>query len=179
MKIKISTSEQLSTQFKSLRKAKGWSQAELGKNIGLKQARVAQIEGDPGAISVDKLLQVLHAIGANLLIETDERGETSCTEKSTSLASRSGATAASAVSPGAKPEPAAPATRRLPIGRKFSSSLPGPGDSPEPPARRLNLIGARRRQAELDEALAARTGKPAPYANAMKQATQPGKKRKK
>lgn len=179
MKIKISTSEQLSTQFKSLRKAKGWSQAELGKNIGLKQARVAQIEGDPGSISVDKLLQVLHAIGANLLIETDESGKASRAETSTSLAARSGAAAAPAVRPGAEPDTEAPATRRLRLGRNFSSVLSAPGDSPEPPARRLNLIGARRRQAELDEALAARTEKPAPHANATKQATQPAKKRKK
>lgn len=70
MKLTISTPEQLSTHFKSLRKAKGWSQADLGKRIGLKQARVAQIEGDPGAISVDKLFQVLHALDADLVIET-------------------------------------------------------------------------------------------------------------
>ena len=72
MKIKISTAGQLSTHFKSLRKAKGWSQADLGKRIGLKQARVAQIEGDPGAISVDKLLQVLQALEADFVIETQE-----------------------------------------------------------------------------------------------------------
>lgn len=70
MKLKISTAEQLSTHFKSLRKAKGWSQADLGKRIGLKQARVAQIEGDPGSISVDKLFQVLHALEADFVIET-------------------------------------------------------------------------------------------------------------
>jgi HTH-type transcriptional regulator/antitoxin HipB len=70
MKLKISTAEQLATHFKSLRKAKGWSQADLGKRIGLKQARVAQIEGDPGSISVDKLFQVLHALEADFVIET-------------------------------------------------------------------------------------------------------------
>jgi len=79
MKLKISAAEQLSTHFKSLRKAKGWSQSDLGKRLGLKQARVAQIEGDPGSISVDKLLQILHALGADLLVEAaqdDQDGQT-------------------------------------------------------------------------------------------------------
>jgi len=75
MKLTISTAEQLSTHFKSLRKAKGWSQADLGKRIGLKQARVAQIEGDPGSISVDKLFQVLHALDADFVIETHNEPE--------------------------------------------------------------------------------------------------------
>lgn len=69
MKLTISASSQLSTHFKSLRRAKGWSQAELGQKLGLGQARVAQIEGDPGSISVDKLLQILHFLDAKLVIE--------------------------------------------------------------------------------------------------------------
>lgn len=72
MKLKISAADQLSTQFKSLRKAKGWSQSELGKRLGLKQARIAQIEGDPGSISVDKLLQILHVLGADLYVEAGQ-----------------------------------------------------------------------------------------------------------
>jgi HTH-type transcriptional regulator/antitoxin HipB len=70
MKLTVSSSAQLSTHFKSLRRAKGWSQADLGQKLGLGQARIAQIEGDPGAISVDKFLQILHLLDAKLVIET-------------------------------------------------------------------------------------------------------------
>lgn len=73
MKLTISSSAQLSTQFKSLRKAKGWSQADLGQKLGIGQARVAQIESDPGSISVDKLLQIVHLLGAKLVVDAPER----------------------------------------------------------------------------------------------------------
>jgi HTH-type transcriptional regulator/antitoxin HipB len=70
MKFTIASSAQLSTHFKSLRRAKGWSQADLGQKLGIGQARVAQIEGDPGSISVDKLLQILHLLDAKLVVDT-------------------------------------------------------------------------------------------------------------
>ena len=75
MKLTITSSAQLSTHFKSLRKAKGRSQADLGHKLGIGQARVAQIEGEPGSISVDKLLQILHLLDAKLVIEADVGSE--------------------------------------------------------------------------------------------------------
>ncbi len=69
MHFTITAPSQLSTHFKSLRKAKGWSQADMGHKVGIGQARVAQIEKDPGAIGVDKLIQILHLLDARLLIE--------------------------------------------------------------------------------------------------------------
>ncbi|QRX83692.1 helix-turn-helix domain-containing protein [Glaciimonas sp. PAMC28666] len=75
MMLILTSAAQLSTHFKSLRKAKGWSQAALGNKLGIGQARVAQIEGEPGSISVDKLLQILHLLDAKLGIETDVRSE--------------------------------------------------------------------------------------------------------
>jgi HTH-type transcriptional regulator / antitoxin HipB len=69
MKLTIASSAQLSTHFKSLRRAKGWSQADLGRKLGIGQARVAQIENDPGSISVDKLLQIVHILDAKLVVD--------------------------------------------------------------------------------------------------------------
>lgn len=63
---------QLTTHLKSLRKAKGLTQAALGERIGVKQVRVADIERNPGAVSVGQLMQVLHALDARLLIEKIE-----------------------------------------------------------------------------------------------------------
>lgn len=62
----VLTPDQLSVHLKSLRKARGWTQAQLGERIGVKQVRVADIERNPGSVSVDQLIQVLHALGARL-----------------------------------------------------------------------------------------------------------------
>ena len=62
----IQTASQLSAHLKSLRKARGMTQAQLGLRIGVKQVRIADIERDPGAISVEQLLAIVHALGARL-----------------------------------------------------------------------------------------------------------------
>ncbi len=64
----IQAASQLSAHLKSLRKALRMTQAELGERIGVKQVRVADIERNPGAVSVDQLLEVLHALNARLLL---------------------------------------------------------------------------------------------------------------
>ncbi len=66
--VPVQTATQLSTHLKSLRKLKGLTQAELGARIGVKQVRIADIERDPGAISVGQLIAILHALDARLQI---------------------------------------------------------------------------------------------------------------
>lgn len=65
---KIRTSGQLSPILKQLRKAKGWSQIELGKRIGLSQERISVIENHPEKTSIDQLLTVLMALEAELQV---------------------------------------------------------------------------------------------------------------
>ena len=77
MKIKISSSMQLTTHFRSLRRSKGWTQADLGRRIGVTQSRIAQIESDPSLISVDQLIQILHVLDANLMIDLNHNSATS------------------------------------------------------------------------------------------------------
>jgi HTH-type transcriptional regulator/antitoxin HipB len=69
----VQTPAQLSVHIKSLRKARGLTQAALGERIGVKQVRVADIENNPGAVSLDQLLQVLHALDARLLLADTHR----------------------------------------------------------------------------------------------------------
>lgn len=64
----VQAAAQLSTHLKSLRKLKGLTQAELGARIGVKQVRIADIERDPGAVSVGQLLQIFHALDARILV---------------------------------------------------------------------------------------------------------------
>jgi len=44
------------------------SQAELGSRLGVGQTRVARIEGNPTAVSVEQLLEVLGALGVRLVL---------------------------------------------------------------------------------------------------------------
>ena len=65
----IQTPSQLPTHLRALRRAKGLSQADLGAKLGLSQARVARIEGDPLSISVEQLLRVFSALGVRMCLE--------------------------------------------------------------------------------------------------------------
>lgn len=69
----IQTSAQLSVHIKSLRKVRGLTQTALGQRIGVRQVRIADIEKNPGAVSLDQLLQVLHALDARLLLADTQR----------------------------------------------------------------------------------------------------------
>lgn len=69
----IQTSSQLTVHIKSLRKARGLTQTALGQRVGVKQVRMADIENNPGAVSLDQLLQVLHALDARLLLADTQR----------------------------------------------------------------------------------------------------------
>jgi len=68
---------QLSAHLKALRKARGLTQTDLGKLLGVKQSRMATIESDPGSISVAQLHQVLAALGAQLVLRDRSAGWTS------------------------------------------------------------------------------------------------------
>ena len=73
----IQASAQLSVHLKSLRKARGLTQTALGARIGIKQVRMADIERNPGAVSLDQLMQVLHALDARLqLLDTHTYADT-------------------------------------------------------------------------------------------------------
>ncbi|MEQ6341780.1 MAG: helix-turn-helix domain-containing protein [Gammaproteobacteria bacterium] len=65
----IRTTGQLGPILKQLRKAKRWSQGELGKRIGLSQERISVIENHPERMSIDQLLTVLMALEAELQVE--------------------------------------------------------------------------------------------------------------
>lgn len=64
----ILTPLQLSTHLRSLRKARGLSQADLGTRLGVGQTRIARIEGNPTAVSVEQLLELLGALGVWIVL---------------------------------------------------------------------------------------------------------------
>lgn len=66
----LQTPAQLSDHLRSFRKARGLTQAQLGKLAGIHQARIAKIERDPRPVSVGQLLQLLAALEVRVLLQT-------------------------------------------------------------------------------------------------------------
>ena len=71
----ILTSAQLTAHLKSLRKAKGLSQAQLGRRLGLGQVRIADIEKNPGVVSVDQMLKILQVLDTRLSLQPEASAE--------------------------------------------------------------------------------------------------------
>ncbi len=61
-------SDQLREHLRALRKARGLTQAELGRLLGLGQARIAEIEANPGVVGLDQLMRLLSALDASLVL---------------------------------------------------------------------------------------------------------------
>jgi HTH-type transcriptional regulator/antitoxin HipB len=61
-------SDQLREHLRALRKARGLTQADLGRLLGVGQARIAEIEANPGVVGLDQLMKLLSALDASLLL---------------------------------------------------------------------------------------------------------------
>jgi len=65
----IQTPAQLASHLRSLRKARGLTQKQLGELLGIDQPRMAKIERDPRLVSVGQLMKLLSALNARVLLE--------------------------------------------------------------------------------------------------------------
>ncbi len=68
MDLLISVPDQLAPQLRSLRKARGLTQAELASKLGVSQSRIAAIERNAAAVSTGQLLSLLKVLGVDLLL---------------------------------------------------------------------------------------------------------------
>ncbi len=64
----LKTPDQLRQQIRSLRKQRQLTQTGLGALLGVTQARVVEIEANPGAVNLQQIMQVLNALGAGLVV---------------------------------------------------------------------------------------------------------------
>lgn len=111
----VQLTSQLQQLLKSLRKSRRMTQADLARRLGVVQSRVADIERDPGAVSLEQLMQVLGMLGAQLVVRenaTDTQEARLGTEPRAPVGAETAATAALTVTP--KPKPSAPASDGLP-----------------------------------------------------------------
>jgi HTH-type transcriptional regulator/antitoxin HipB len=68
MDYSVRLAEQLRPQLQALRRKRGITQAQLGAAIGVTQARIVEIEANPGLVSLQQMMRVIHALGAGLVI---------------------------------------------------------------------------------------------------------------
>jgi HTH-type transcriptional regulator / antitoxin HipB len=64
--------DQLKQHLRALRKSRSLTQAQLGALVGVKQARIAEIEAHPGAVSLDQVIKVLAALDTTLHLHSAE-----------------------------------------------------------------------------------------------------------
>jgi HTH-type transcriptional regulator/antitoxin HipB len=64
----ISFANQLKQHLRSFRKARGLTQAALARRLGVVQSRVAQLERNPNAMSVDVLFRLLESLDVQLVL---------------------------------------------------------------------------------------------------------------
>lgn len=64
----LQLADQLRHQLRALRKQRGMTQTALGQAIGVTQARIVEIEANPGVVGVQQILQILQVLGATLVI---------------------------------------------------------------------------------------------------------------
>jgi HTH-type transcriptional regulator / antitoxin HipB len=64
--------DQLKQHLRALRKSRGLTQGQLGALVGVRQARIAEIEANPGVVSLDQLIKLLAALGGTLYLHGGE-----------------------------------------------------------------------------------------------------------
>ena len=75
--LRLQTPAQLADHLRSFRKARGLTQAQLGRLVGIDQSRITRIERNPDRVSVHTLLQLLTALRVRVLLEPLESLKTS------------------------------------------------------------------------------------------------------
>lgn len=75
--MKINTSKDLSAIIKDSRKAKGWTQADLAKRIGVYQRDISNCETKPEKVSVNMLIKLCASLGLELKVDSLSKDEVS------------------------------------------------------------------------------------------------------
>ena len=73
--MKINTPKDLSAVIKDSRKAKGWTQTDLAKRIGVYQRDISNCETKPEKITVDMLIKLCAALDLEFSIDNPPTNE--------------------------------------------------------------------------------------------------------
>jgi HTH-type transcriptional regulator/antitoxin HipB len=112
--------DQLRQHLRALRKRHGLTQAQLGALIGVSQARIAEIEANPGLVNFEQLMKLLSVLGASLTLQ-EEAVAPVATRAPAAKASKPKATKPQP-KPSTRPPEVKPATRRNLVARPKKGS---------------------------------------------------------
>jgi len=112
--------DQLRQHLRALRKRHGLTQAQLGALIGVSQARIAEIEANPGLVNFEQLMKLLSVLGVSLNLQ-DEAVAPAATLTPAAKASKPKATKPQP-KPSSRPPEVKPATRRTLVARPKKGS---------------------------------------------------------
>jgi HTH-type transcriptional regulator / antitoxin HipB len=85
----IRFTDQLREHLRALRKKRGLTQAQLGELLGVGQARVAEIEANPGLVNVDQMVKLMSALRAAFVLRDDDVAQVKAVAKTAALKPRS------------------------------------------------------------------------------------------
>lgn len=80
MDLDLSFPAQLSQHLRSLRKAQGWTQAQLAARLGVAQSRISAVEKDATSLTSEQLFRWLATLNARLVLRTDTPSSSTVTE---------------------------------------------------------------------------------------------------
>jgi len=112
--------DQLRQHLRALRKRHGLTQAQLGALIGVSQARIAEIEANPGLVNFEQLMKLLSVLGVSLTLQ-EEAAAPATLPTPAAKASKPKATKAQP-KPSSRPPEVKHATRRTVVARPKKGS---------------------------------------------------------
>ncbi|WP_158969495.1 type II toxin-antitoxin system antitoxin HipB [Paraglaciecola sp. L3A3] len=66
--------QQLANHLKLIRTNNNWSQAEIAKRVGVKQATISNFENEPDRCQLQTLFKIMQALHVSMLIQTQDNG---------------------------------------------------------------------------------------------------------
>jgi HTH-type transcriptional regulator / antitoxin HipB len=112
--------DQLRQHLRALRKRHGLTQAQLGALIGVSQARIAEIEANPGLVNFEQLMKLMSVLGVSLTLQ-EEAVAPVAARAPAATASKPKATKAQ-LKLSSRPPEVKPATRRTLLARPKKGS---------------------------------------------------------
>ena len=70
MEQKLTTAMQVGHLLTASRKAQGMTQSQMAARLGISQARLSELEQNPGRLSVERLLVLINALGLELTLRS-------------------------------------------------------------------------------------------------------------
>jgi HTH-type transcriptional regulator/antitoxin HipB len=112
--------DQLRQHLRALRKRHGLTQAQLGARIGVSQARIAEIEANPGLVNFEQLMKLLSVLGASLSLQ--EEAAAPAAARATAAKTSKPKTSKPLPPPSSRPPEATTASRRTLVTRPKKGS---------------------------------------------------------